>query len=239
MIVLFLFRFSIGGGGELMTTKQPSQNKKTSGLIWVLAGIMALGIFLAAGGFTFAASQETHDPFCASCHTQPESTYFQRSTDAQAVDLASYHSAQTTRCIDCHSGPGVWGRMQAELLGARNTAAWYTRTAVQPAQLTVPIQDVNCLKCHQDVTQRGYRPKQSVVIFREGRRGEEEEEAGPNHWHEQMARWQAVAANPGTCTSCHPGHSTDGTAQTGFENAQITRTMCEACHRVLGEGRRE
>jgi hypothetical protein len=221
-----------------MTTKQPSPRKKILRFIWVLVGIVALGIFLAAGGFTFAASQETHDPFCASCHTQPESTFFQRSTDAQAVDLASYHMGQETRCIDCHSGPGIWGRAQAELLGARNTVAWYTHTAVQPAQLTFPIQDANCLKCHQDVTQRGYTPKQSVTIVGEGGRGEEEE-AGPNHWHELLARWQAFAANAGTCTSCHPGHSTDGTAQTGFENAQTTRAVCEACHRVLGEGRGE
>ncbi len=220
-----------------MTIKQPSPRKKIFMFIWVLIGIMALGIFLAAGGFTFAASQETHDPFCASCHSQPESTFFQRSIDPQAVDLASYHTAQETRCIDCHSGPGIWGRMQAELLGARNTVAWYTHTAVQPAQLTFPIQDANCLKCHQDVTQRGYTPKQSVTIVGEGRRGEEE--AGPNHWHEQLARWQAFAPNAGTCTSCHPGHSTDGTAQTGFENTQTTRTVCEACHQVLGEGRGE
>ena len=220
-----------------MSVKQPSPRKKIFGIIWVLVGIIVLGIFLAAGGFTFAATQEAHDPFCASCHTQPESTFFQRSIDAQAVDLASYHTPQKTRCIDCHSGPGILGRMQAELLGARNTVAWYTHTAVQPAPLTFPIQDANCLKCHQDVTQRGYTPKQSVTIVGEGRRGGEGEEAGPNHWHEQLADWQAVVPNAGTCTSCHPGHSTDGTAQTGFENAQATRTVCEACHRTLGEGR--
>ena len=59
-----------------MTIKQPSPSKKSFGFTWVLVGILALGIFLAAGGFTFAASQETHDSFCASCHTQPESTFF-------------------------------------------------------------------------------------------------------------------------------------------------------------------
>jgi nitrate/TMAO reductase-like tetraheme cytochrome c subunit len=64
-----------------------------------------------------------HDQFCASCHTQPESIFFQRSTGALAVDLASFHTTQKTRCIDCHSGPGLFGRMQAELLGARNASA--------------------------------------------------------------------------------------------------------------------
>jgi nitrate/TMAO reductase-like tetraheme cytochrome c subunit len=220
-----------------MSVKQPSPRNKVVRFTTVLIGIVALGIFVAAGGFAFAASQETHDPFCASCHTQPESTFFQRSTDTQAVDLASYHTTQKTRCIDCHSGSGVGGRMQAELLGARNALAWYTHSAVQPAKQTVPIQDANCLKCHQDVTQRGYTPKQPVAIVGEGRRGGEE--AGPNHWHEQLARWQAVASNAGMCTSCHPGHTTVGTAQTGFQNVLTTRSECQACHRVLGEGRGE
>ena len=220
-----------------MSIKQPSPRKKLFRLMSVLIGIVALGILVAAGGFTFAATQETHDSFCASCHTQPESTFFQRSTDSQVVDLASYHTTQKTRCIDCHAGPGIGGRMQAELLGAHNALAWYTHTAIQPAKLTVPIQDANCLKCHQDVTQRGYTPKQAVTIVGEGRRGGEE--AGPNHWHEQLARWQAAASNAGTCTSCHPGHTTDGTAQTGFENAQTTRSVCEACHQTLREGRGE
>jgi hypothetical protein len=90
--------------------------------------------------------------FCASCHTQPESTFFQRSVDTQPVDLASIHKADNTRCIDCHSGKGVTGRIRAELLGAHNALAFYTRTAVQPAKLTRPIGDDSCLKCHQNVT---------------------------------------------------------------------------------------
>jgi predicted CXXCH cytochrome family protein len=216
-----------------MTIQTSSPRRKRRRLILVLAGVVALGILLAAGGFLFAASQETHDPFCGSCHTQPESTFLQRSTDTQAVDLASYHTTQKTRCIDCHSGPGILGRMRAELLGAHNALAWYTHTAVQPAKLTVPIRDANCLKCHQAVTQRGYTPKQSVTIG--GGFGRGEEEARTNHWHEFLARWQAATPSAGTCTSCHPGHSTDGTAQTGFENTQTTQSVCEGCHRVLRE----
>ncbi len=208
-------------------------------ILTVLLGVAALGIVLAAGGFTFAASQETHDPFCASCHTEPESTFFQRSTAAQAVDLAAFHTAQQTRCIDCHSGPGTIGRMQAELLGARNAAAWITHTDVQPAPLTYPIQDQNCLKCHQDVVQRGFVAKEAITIPSgggeqggeggEGGRGE----LGPrNHWHTFLARWQIVDPGAGSCTSCHTGHSTGSTAQNGFLDAQTTRNECNACHRA-------
>jgi nitrate/TMAO reductase-like tetraheme cytochrome c subunit len=217
-----------------MTMKQPSGRSKSRRLVWVLASVVALGVVLAAGGFVFAANQESHDPFCGSCHTQRESTFLQRSTAAQPVDLASYHTSQQTRCIDCHSGPGIVGRIEAELLGAHNAISLYTHTAVQPARLTVPIRDANCLKCHQAVTQRGYTPQIAVSI--PGLGGQGEREARTNHWHENLARWQIASSTAGTCTSCHPGHLTDGTAQTGFENGQTTNAVCQACHRVLREG---
>lgn len=196
-----------------------------------MIGLVALGIVIAGGGFAFAASQETRDSFCASCHSQPESTFYQRSIGAQAVDLASFHTAKSTRCIDCHSRAGLTGRLQAELLGARNAALWYTHSAVQPAQLRLPIQDPNCLKCHQDVTQQGFVPKESVTI--PGAAGGRGEEGRNNHWHQFMARWQAAAPTAGTCVSCHSGHLTSGTAQSGFQDAQTTTSVCDACHSVL------
>jgi hypothetical protein len=203
--------------------------------VWPLVAIVALAILLAVSGFTYAANQEEHDAFCASCHTEPESTYVQRSTTAPPVDLASFHTTEGIRCIDCHSGAGIPGRMQAELLGARNAALWYTHAAHQPATATQPIGDANCLKCHQEVTQAGYKPEHQVTLGR----GEEGEggggEAGPNHWHEQLARWQATTGDAATCTGCHPGHETARTAATGFQDPQNTESVCEACHQVLGE----
>jgi nitrate/TMAO reductase-like tetraheme cytochrome c subunit len=195
-------------------------------VVWILFGGAALAIVLAVGGFTFAASQDT---FCLSCHTQPESTFLQRSTASQAADLASFYSDQATptRCIDCHSGPGIFGRMRAELLGAHNSLAWYTGTATQPAKLTVPIQGANCLKCHKDVVQRGYVPKTTVQGLG-GRRGGEE--GGPDLWHERLAEWSSTSAQAATCTSCHNGHGTQGTAATGFGNTQANRAVCDACH---------
>ncbi len=211
--------------------KKIKQARKGIAIVPILIGIAVLGVLAAAGGFTFAATQETRDSFCASCHTQPESTFYERSTAAQQVDLASFHTTKKTRCIDCHSGQGLTGRMSAELLGARNAFLWYTGTAVQPAKLTIPIDDANCLKCHQQVTSRNYVPTSSgsgiTGGFEEGRN---------NHWHAFLARWQAAASNAGSCTSCHPGHSTDGSAQTGFQNQQTTRSVCDACHQVLREG---
>lgn len=221
-----------------MTQKQsPSQKKKIPIFLIFIAGLVGV-VLLTAGGFGFAATQETHDSFCASCHTQPESTFFQRSTGTQPVDLASFHTPKNTRCIDCHSGVGVSGRIQAELMGASNAFKWYSGTAVQPAVLIVPIAEENCTKCHAQVTQKGFTPQEQITV--PGRNnGEGEREGRGNHWHQFLARWQTASATAGTCVSCHSGHSTGSTAQNGFMNAQNVQATCEACHQVLrkeGEG---
>jgi len=176
-----------------------------------------VGLLTAASGFAFAATKEQHDSFCSSCHTQPESTFYQRSTSGNPVDLATAHIPDNTRCIDCHSGPGITGRMKAELLGAHNALAFYTGTAVQPAKLTHRIGDENCLKCHQNtVTQT------DVTIN--------------NHFHMFLTRWQAADPNAAKCVSCHAGHQTDGEAQIAFLNKSTTEQVCQSCHQALGAG---
>jgi len=190
--------------------------------------LLSVALVIAAGGFTFAATQESHDSFCGSCHTQPESTYLQNSTASQPVDLASWHTTQSTRCIDCHSGVGVLGRMQADLLGAKNAFKWYTGTAIQPAPLTQPIGNGNCLKCHQQVTQSAYVPKNQDLPV--------EEEAQNGHWHLFLSRWQALDASAARCVTCHSAHTTDGDKTIFYLNQQHTLSVCESCHQKLGAG---
>ena len=196
----------------------------------VAVAVIALGVIFTVGGFTFAATQEQHDSFCSSCHSQPESTFYQRSTASQPSDMASFHTAQETKCIDCHSGVGMQGRISAELMGARNALFWYTGTAKQPAPVTIPIGDANCLKCHQDVVQRGFTPKEQITVAGGGGRGRE---GRNNHWHEMLTRWQSASPTAATCTSCHNGHNSGGTAQTGFMVDQTVQVQCDACHQVL------
>jgi predicted CXXCH cytochrome family protein len=197
----------------ISTQKQKGPKVRFPFLKAFLAAV-SFGVLLTIGGFTFAATQEQHDTFCASCHTQPESTFYQRSVAGQPVDLASVHTTYKTRCIDCHSGASVTGRIQAEMMGAHNAVLFYTGTAVQPARLTQPIRDDSCLKCHQNVTVGAGRN---------------------NHFHVFLARWEAADPKAGTCVSCHSGHATDSSADSLFVNVQY-QSVCEACHRVLRRG---
>jgi predicted CXXCH cytochrome family protein len=156
---------------------------------------------------------ENHDSFCASCHTQPESTYFPRSTAASAIDLASDHSLKkASHCIDCHSGSGTGGRLSAEVEGAMNAVKYVTHTMVQPATLNNPISDDNCLKCHASVPQ---------------------ESDFNTHFHRYLAQWQLASSTAGTCVSCHSAHTTDGDAQLVFVSQTRAEQVCQECHSVL------
>ncbi len=199
------------------------KQKKRLPLFSALLAVSALAILLIAGGFSYASAQEQHDSFCVSCHTQPEVDYYQRSLASlkspggAAVDLASDHTTKNVRCIDCHDGEGVFGHVQAVLLGARNAALFYSGQAVQPARLTVPISDDACLKCHLPVVE---------LLARN------------NHQHTLLARWQAIDPHAAGCTSCHTGHTTDGPALHGFLNMQRSQVVCDSCHRVLRDAGR-
>lgn len=176
--------------------------------------IAVLAVF-AIAGMGYAANMEERDTFCASCHTQPESTFFTRSTAGAPVDLASFHTAKNTKCIDCHSGAGITGRVGALMLGAHNAFAFYTKTAVQPAPLTNPIGDANCVKCHAETMQN--------TDFQ-------------NHFHAFLTRWQSIDLSAAGCASCHTGHNIDGNVQIAYLNQQTTEQVCQQCHNRLREG---
>jgi predicted CXXCH cytochrome family protein len=188
--------------------------------------------FVIIGSFFVATRLEENDAFCASCHSQPETEYFQR-TRTNAVDLASAHANanayapmsdsgvqgggappnKRARCIDCHSGPGVLGRVQSVGLGARDVLVWVSGQAEQPAAAQHPIQDANCLKCHIEITTK---------------------QGFDNHLHRHLARWQTQDADAAMCATCHSSHSTDGNSTIGFLNQQRALNQCAACHKSMG-----
>ncbi len=177
--------------------------------------VLAVPIILVAGSTVVVAQNEENDAFCASCHTQPESTFFQRAQAGAAVDLASDHRSHSTKCIDCHSGSGLTGRMAAISLGAKNGLALLTRTDIQPAPLTIAIGDSNCLKCHPNT---------------------EAETDFDHHYHAFLLRWKAVDPTAANCVDCHTAHLTDGDSTQAFLNTQRTEAVCQHCHSVLGGG---
>jgi predicted CXXCH cytochrome family protein len=178
---------------------------------WLRLAALALATVgaVSSGGVLYAAHLENNDAFCASCHTQPESEYVQRK-QAAAVDLASAHAAQNVSCIDCHSGAGASGRVQAmTVVAAGDLAAYLSGHYHNPAIVTVPITDDHCLKCHADV---GAARSMN------------------NHFHFFLPQWQASAKDAATCVDCHQSHTTNGPANASFLNQATTVAVCQRCH---------
>jgi predicted secreted protein len=89
--------------------KTKPRRKRLLTVLAVCGALLVLGMVLTAGGFAFAATQESHDTFCASCHTQPESTFFQRATAAQPSDLAIQASGSPVALgLSCSAPTTPW-----------------------------------------------------------------------------------------------------------------------------------
>jgi predicted CXXCH cytochrome family protein len=180
----------------------------------VVAVVAAAVALASGGGLLYAAHFEDNNASCASCHTQPETTYVARSQPGTTpVDLASAHSVKAVTCIQCHSSAGVTGRLAAMTLGAKDMAAYMSGHYRSPATQTVPIADGNCVKCHPDTAK-------SQDFNR--------------HFHALLPEWQQKDKTAATCVECHQAHPTDGQAQIGFLNEATTTAVCQRCHNFAG-----
>ncbi len=199
-------------------SKKPAQKRRSRSFLsrihWSAIAIpAAVVLVLMIAGFGVAANQEEHNSFCASCHTQPESTFYAQFQKGTSSDLATFHNTKDVKCIDCHSGSGIGGRLTAMMMGSRNALAYFTHTAKQPAPLTVSIGDGNCLKCHTDVLTKG---------------------GFNNHFHAFLARWQAVDSNAAGCVDCHTAHPTADATNQYLVTPQV-QAVCQQCHQVMRE----
>jgi hypothetical protein len=198
----------------------------------VLAALILLFSVSIATGITVVTEAEKQNTFCASCHTEPETTYLHRfaaALNSNAPDLASYHHAVTEsslspklpnmRCVDCHQGEGVAGRSIILTLAAYDSLKHFTRTAKQPATISFNIQNEACLKCHEpDARKYADQPEKPFII--------------DNHYHYKYFQTGAPQLQ---CVACHLSH-VEGTHLNKFQFRRVTIPICEACHRFQGRG---
>ena len=175
-----------------------------------VTALILFGLIVPATAMQF----ENHNSFCASCHTEGEQTFYDRSLAPAPVDLASIHEIKgQARCIDCHTGPGIIGRYGGLMAGATDLISYFSGHYPQPAALEVPYPDANCLKCHANIAQK---------------------QEFNNHFHVFLPRWQAIDKNAATCVSCHLSHDNTGDGKIAFLNQQTTTAVCQKCHAAAG-----
>jgi nitrate/TMAO reductase-like tetraheme cytochrome c subunit len=198
--------------------KQPRKAGWTNRRIQVVVGALlaAFAVFGLAIPMT-AIQFENHDSFCASCHTEGEVTFFKRATSSAAADLASFHAQRgATRCIDCHSAPGIIGRYITLTYGASDLISYFRGNYAQPAVQDTPLGDGNCTKCHGDI----YNSQDFN-----------------NHFHAFLPKWQSLdPANAARCIDCHLSHDTINDAGAVFLDQTATQQVCQKCHAFAGQG---
>jgi NapC/NirT cytochrome c family, N-terminal region len=187
--------------------------RRISGLARLLG---VVGFVLAAGVYMTGIRLESNDSFCASCHVEPETTYYEASLKpAEATTLATFHAGEETRCIDCHSRRWIPGRIWAQLGGLQNFLAFRSGEYADPSVITRPVGDGGCSKCHSDLTWVSERP---------------------GHYHSPGLRrsWRAAGGPVNTCEACHPSHEAVAPASDNFMETEQIEAQCDACHDLTG-----
>lgn len=196
----------------------------------MIVGVVIVGlVVLVVGGTGVSLLLENQNSFCTSCHTEPETKYYQQSVASSPTTLASFHNQKQINCIECHSGSGPLGRAQGLQQGIDDTVIYLSGNYHKPGITSNPLGDDSCLKCHPEVLTRGRRSSPSQIQNPvQGRGGR----IADGHYHQFLQRWQTVDPRAAHCVNCHTSHS-DGPANVGFMTAAPVQQVCDGCHRGL------
>ncbi|HVO42281.1 MAG TPA: NapC/NirT family cytochrome c [Aggregatilineales bacterium] len=238
----------------------PMSSRRRRWPVVLAVGFIAL-IGFGGGGFLGASALEEHDTFCISCHTVPETTYYNHAyialdnPSAQVPDLATQHyllfhnKNENFACIDCHRGDSSLGQRVATLaLGARD-AGIYAVGREDPTTGKSNISEAwlpnsACISCHTDtlLTLKGlanhyhtHLPAAADVLAKGGKL------VVPDELKDQrdaLLKTGLRTSNTSlTCTSCHKPHETIQNAQANhFMSSAERNEACISCHKDTREG---
>ncbi len=245
----------------MMNSTQPRRKR---GLVYLLAGCFAL---LALGSLSFAVATalEEHDPFCISCHTAPEITYYNRAyyaldhPDEPIPDLSTLHyrAAQAAdsapfKCIDCHRGDGsLPHRLTTVALGAYDALIYLLGqddpTIEKQGTKTGWLANASCATCHAETLLRldginnhfhTYLPQAKEAFSRSGALtiGAGLQQALSESGDPPPADLESIAVQL-LCSDCHQAHKAQPlAADLFFMDSALRNTACVACHMVAKAG---
>lgn len=201
----------------------PSSRSARRRLVWCAA--FAGGALLAGAlGWFVSDRLEQHNDFCNSCHLTgpagpiPLHAKIRREFDARPpVSLAAAHAAAGVkgrtdaafRCIDCHGGTSLLGRMRVKALAAKD-AFWYVTGHFQePDRMRWPIWDEDCRKCHGTFAGQSWNG------------------VGPEPFHARSVHNTKLGV---ACVACHSAHGPGGNPDAHFLHPARVRAQCARCH---------
>ncbi len=228
----------------------------------IVGGLFVLLVVFSGVGFVTASTLEDRDTFCISCHTAPETTYYNHAYIAldnptlPVTDLASahyllskQHNKEPFACIQCHRGDSSLGhRVAAITLGARDSVIYVVGQENPTLEKTETregwLSNAACVSCHSDylLTVKGLdnhfhtKLPQTADVLAKGGKVTVSDALKNNP--EAAKEWLApVSGVTLTCTSCHLAHTT---LQNGMSNffmdSQHRNEACVSCHKVAKKG---
>jgi len=175
---------------------------KRGSLVIVLVG--AIGVLSLYG----VRQVEKFDAFCASCHMDDHRLKRQQSLAEHAQTLAaSHHIKKGVHCIDCHGYDSFFGRIETTRLAASSLVHYVLGDYKEPIQVTEPIRDENCAKCHAAESR--------------GRTSDD--------FHKRLEHIHLPIA----CVKCHKGHK-QGDSDLSFLVRDYVIKQCRECHPDIG-----
>jgi formate-dependent nitrite reductase cytochrome c552 subunit len=192
--------------------------------------MLVVGALLAAAvagpaGWVASDRLERDNEFCVACHL-PDGTRLHAGKredlgDWPPATLAAAHgmagvrefdAIRPFRCIDCHGGTGVAGRVRVKILSAKD-AFWYAVGRFEePTAMRWPLEDADCRRCHARFDERGRA-------------------AGVDPAFHELAVHNAELGV--ACVDCHLVHDEGGLADHDFLHPEHVRARCAGCHPEL------
>lgn len=228
---------------------------------WPVVLIAAFFVLIALSGLGFVtvSALEEHDVFCTSCHTVPETTYYNRAYIAldyptdPVPDLATQHyltaDDDAFKCINCHRGnASLRHRVSTTALAARDTITYLLgREDPTPEKQHIKeawLPNAACVSCHTDtlLTLAGIDnhfhtrlPQAAEALKNGGKLTVAATYAG----NADALRSQGLETieSPLLCSSCHLAHKTvSGGAAKFYMDIDIRNQACVECHLYAGKG---
>jgi nitrate/TMAO reductase-like tetraheme cytochrome c subunit len=197
------------------------------GLASAALAAAVLGAVSAAAGWWATDRLEQDDDFCNACHVSrgvPLHRDIRRDFDRRPpASLAAAHAAAPRagrtsgglRCIDCHGGTGLPGRMRVKALAARDAFFYTIGRFEEPRAMRWPLADADCRKCH--------------ARFDEG----EPESGRPPRFHALPVHNARLGV---ACVECHRAHTSQVDAGFHFVDVSAVRAQCARCHSEFAMG---
>jgi nitrate/TMAO reductase-like tetraheme cytochrome c subunit len=193
----------------------------------VLAAAAAAGAVAASGGWVLTDRLEQENDFCNACHLSPGVALHRdvrRDFDAPTpASLAAAHAAAGNdarddgafRCIDCHGGVSLAGRVRVKLLAAQDAFWWVVGSFEEPDGMRWPLWDEDCLQCHPRFDERAVESWETP------------------RFHQLPVHNVDLGVD---CVECHLSHEAGVRADAHFLHAVSVRTQCARCHPEFEEG---